>query len=328
MKLHAVIPPPAFLLLAALSLTNCSSRDNSTWQGYVEGEYLHLGAPVAGLLLKRYVNRGDSVRAGDSLYLLEGEAERASVAEAERRLAQAQAAYENLLKGRRPTELATLEAHVEQNKAALELSDAEFARRQDLFRQQVVSQAELDQIRSQRDAARAALDSATAELATARLGGREDEIRAADADRAAAQAALDRARWSLDQKTQRSPAAGIVHDTLYQPGEFVPAGAPVIALLPPENVKVRFFVPQDRLSAVAPGTPVTVSHDGGARRWTARVNYVATQPEFTPPVIYSRETRAKLVFMVEASLPADAASQLRPGQPVDVGFGNAEPTAP
>ena len=103
-----------------------------------------------------------------------------------------------------------------------------------------------------------------------------------------------------------------------RPGEFVAAGNPVVALLPPENLKVRFFVPQEKLPQIKTGGTVSVKADGAAHPFTATVNYISTQAEYTPPVIYSRETRAELVFMIEAKFsPADAA-QLRPGQPVDV----------
>jgi HlyD family secretion protein len=109
-----------------------------------------------------------------------------------------------------------------------------------------------------------------------------------------------------------------VHDTLYRSGEFVAAGNPVVVLLPPENLKVRFFVPQEKLPQIKTGGTVSVKADGAARAFSATVNYISTQAEYTPPVIYSRETRAELVFMIEAKFsPADAA-ELRPGQPVDV----------
>jgi HlyD family secretion protein len=304
------------------TLAACQRRDPHSFQGYIEGEYLHLGAPVPGLLLDLKVARGDTVKAGDRLFVLESDAEKAAVIEAQRRLVETQARYDNLLKGRRPTELAALEARMEQNSANLEFWNTEFARREQLFRGQVISSTELDQARRERDAARAALDSATAELATARLGGREDEVRAADAERAAAEASVERARWTLEQKTQHAPMSGIVHDTLYRPGEFVSVGAPVVSLLPPENIKVRFFVSQGVLSRITSGAPVHVYRDGTSEPVGAHVSYIATQPEFTPPVIYSRETRAKLVFMVEARFASTNTARLHPGQPVDVRLGS------
>ena len=131
-------------------------------------------------------------------------------------------------------------------------------------------------------------------------------------------AALDKAKWAFDQKQQFAPADATVHDTLYRQGEFVAAGNPVVVLLPPANLKVRFFVPQEKLALVKVGGTVVVKPDGAAHPLTATVNYIATQAEYTPPVIFSRETRANLVFMIEAKFSAADAADLRPGQPVDV----------
>jgi HlyD family secretion protein len=170
----------------------------------------------------------------------------------------------------------------------------------------------------QRDADQAQVAQLTADLATGKLGGREDAIRAAQAAVDAQRAAYEKAKWNFDQKQQFTPANAAVHDTLYRQGEYVAAGNPVVVLLPPENLKVRFFVPQAILPRIKTGETVYVMPDGAAHPINATINYISTQAEYTPPVIYSRETRADLVFMIEAKFsPADAAD-LRPGQPVDV----------
>jgi len=109
-----------------------------------------------------------------------------------------------------------------------------------------------------------------------------------------------------------------VDDTLYQVGEWVAAGRPVISLLPPDNIKVRFFVPEPRLAELQTGAAVEVTLDGAPAPLEARVSYIATEPEYTPPVIYSRENRARLVYMVEARFAPDASAALHPGQPVEV----------
>jgi HlyD family secretion protein len=178
-------------------------------------------------------------------------------------------------------------------KASLALSEAEFARREKLRADQgVVSAEELDQARAQRDTDAAMVESQ--------------------------QGALDKAKWSFDQKQQFAPTNAFVQDTLYRQGEWVAAGNPVVVLLPPENLKVRFFVPETALAQIKTGRSVEVSFDGASKIYSATVNYISTQAEFTPPVIYNRENRAKLVYMIEAKFsPADA-SDLRPGQPVDV----------
>ena len=134
---------------------------------------------------------------------------------------------------------------------------------------------------------------------------------------AAAGAALERADWSVAQKSQAAPRAGLVYDTLYRAGEFAGAASPVVTLLPPENIKVRFFVPEAEYAAIKAGTRVRVALSVGASL-EARVSYLSPKPEYTPPVLYNRANRSKLVFMVEALLDPAAARDLHPGQPVDV----------
>ena len=254
--------------LAAIFVAGCSSNSSNVFQGYIEGEYVYVASPLGGALTNLAVARGDEVKAGQLLFELERGSEAAAVQQAEKNLAQA--------------------------KANLALSEAEYARRQQLRNDQgVISAEELDQTRAQRDADQAQVESQTA--------------------------ALDKARWSFDQKQQFAPANAFVHDTLYRAGEWVAAGNPVIELLPPANIKVRFFVPQAALPRIKPGQTVSVTFDGGPARLFGHQSITfPRKAEFTPPVIYSQENRAKLVFMIEAKFsPADA-TDLRPGQPVDV----------
>lgn len=198
-----------------------------------------------------------------------------------------------LERGSEAAALDVAKKNLAQAKASLKLSESEFDRREKLRADQgVVSAEEFDQARAQRDADAALVESQ--------------------------QAALDKAQWSFDQKQQFAPTNAAVHDTLYRQGEWVAAGNPVVVLLPPANLKVRFFVPETELARIKTGENVSVTFDGAAHPYSATVNYISTQAEFTPPVLYNRENRAKLVFMIEAQFsPADAAD-LRPGQPVDV----------
>jgi HlyD family secretion protein len=253
--------------LAAIFVAGCSPGTADMFQGYIEGEYVYVAAPLGGALTNLAVARGDAAKAGQLLFELERGSEAAVLDQAEKNLAQA--------------------------RASLVLSEAAFDRRLQLRKDQgVISAEELDQARAQRDADQAQV--------------------------AAQTAALAKARWSFDQKQQFAPTNAPVHDTLYRQGEWVAAGNPVVVLLPPANLKARFFVPQATLPRIKPGQTVSVTFDGGPRAYPATVNYISTQAEFTPPVIYSRENRAKLVFMIEAVFsPADAAD-LRPGQPVEV----------
>jgi HlyD family secretion protein len=311
---HSVI----LAAFAALLLAGCAKNSPDSFQGYIEGEYVYVASPLGGALTNLAVTRGDSVKAGQLLFELERQSEAATLAQAEKNLAQAQAQLDDLKKGQRPTEIASLAAQIERAKADLKLAGDELARREKLDVTDVVSKEELDQARAQRDADHAQVDQLTADLETAKLGGREDAIRAAQAAVESQHAALDKAKWSFDQKQQFAPTNAAVHDTLYRQGEFVAAGNPVVVLLPPENLKVRFFVPQEKLPQIKTGGTVSVQADGVARAVSATVNYISTQAEYTPPVIFSRETRANLVFMIEAKFSATDAAELRPGQPVDV----------
>jgi HlyD family secretion protein len=301
-----------------LAFAGCSVPPSSTYHGYLEGEFVYLAPPLAGALTRLAVNRGDEVKPGQLVFSLDDTAEAAGQREAEQRLAQGRARQLNLRKGRRPSEMAALAAQLGRAQADLRLAELEFQRRRQLRENDVIAPAELDAARSRFEADQAHVAALTAELETARLGGREDEVQAAAADVEALEAALRRAQWAVDQKTQYAPTNGLVQDTLYRLGEWVAPGTPVVVLLPPQNIKVRFFVPETVVAKLRVGQNVAVTRDGVEGALKAAVSYIAPQAEFTPPVIYSQETRAKFVYLVEARFDATAASGLRPGQPVDV----------
>lgn len=308
----------ACLLLAALALTGCRPRTPSVWQGYLEGEFVHLAAPLAGRLDKLTVAKGARVDAGAELFRLEQGAELASLREAAERLRSAQSRLADLRKGPRPSELAELEARLAQARTAAELSGLELERASRLRATAVLSDDDHDRARLTHAANTTLVDETAARLATARLGARADLVAATASEADAAQAALDRAGWAVAQKSQSAPRAGLVYDTLYREGEFVAAGAPVVTLLPPENIKVRFFVPVAEFGALKAGDPLHVTLTGRPAPLEARVAYLSPKPEYTPPVLYNRENRSKLVFLVEAVFAADVARDLHPGQPAEV----------
>jgi HlyD family secretion protein len=314
---------PYLPLLALIVLAGCSKPNNDHFQGYIEGEFLRVAAPLAGQLAALPVRRGMVVPAGATLFTLEHSLESGGVAEAEQGLARATSQLADLTKGRRPTELAAVEAQLAQARAAHNLASLEFARMQKLLANQVVSRDTYDRAEAELKNTTARVDQLTAELETARLGARPDTIAAARAEVQAARERLQQARWRPDQKNQAAPQGGLVFDTFYTVGEFVPAGYPVVSLLPPGQVKLRFFVPETVVGTLKIGRPVNFSFDGDGGQHPAVISFVSPQAEYTPPVIYSRETRAQLVFLIEARPdPAEAAS-LHPGQPVDVHLGPA-----
>jgi HlyD family secretion protein len=302
--------------LVAVLLMGCEKPANDSWQGYIEGEYVLLASQNSGQLQKLYVHRGDKVEAGKPLFALEQESERAARTEAEQRLKAAQARLENLQAGRRKPEIEALRAEVGQAKAARELSAAQLAQQQKLFKGGFIAQSRLDEARTAQDRDRARVAEAEAQLRNALQPlGREAEIKAAEGDIAAAQAALAQAAWKLEQRSVAAPVSGLVQDTFFVEGEWVPAGRPVVSLLPPGNVKARFYVQETSLSGIAIGRQIQVGCDGCPAPIPGKVSFVSSQAEYTPPVLYSKESRSKLMFLVEARLEG---SGLRPGQPVDV----------
>lgn len=308
----------ALCVLAALALSGCGPDAPVAYQGYVEGEFVRVASPIAGTLVGLSVERGSSVKAGDPLFTLEQEAEQAARREAEERVRAARARLANLEKGKRPDELAAIEAQYREAEAALAFSKANFERQQQLVAQGFVSPNAVDAARSAYERDRARLAELAAQRRIGRLPARADEIRAARAEVEAAEAALAQAAWRLGQKTVAAPVPGTVQDRLYLPGEHVAAGSPVVSILPPENLKLRFFVPEPDLPAVRIGQAVAAGCDGCGEEIAATVSFISTRPEFTPPIIYSRERREKLVFLVEATVAPERASRLHPGQPVDV----------
>jgi HlyD family secretion protein len=311
--------------LAALAcFAGCHTADTGRVQGYVEGEFVYVASPFAGQLDALEVARGSQVKQGELLFVLESTAEEAAREEAERQLAQARATWEDLTKGKRPSEIQSLEAQLKQAQAALEFSDREFTRVERLISTGSVTEEEFERVRSTRDQNSQRVAQLQADLKTARLGARDDQIAAAEATVQAREAALTQAQWSLDQKRQSAPQDAEVFDTLFQEGEWVGAGKPVVALLPPENVKVRCFVPETEVSVIRKGESAKVIVDGMAEPFAGRVSFISPRAEYTPPVIYSRESRSKLVFMVELVFDRETAAKLHPGQPVDVVFEGGE----
>jgi HlyD family secretion protein len=291
-------------------------------QGYIEGEFVYVSSPLPGILRELRVQRGAQVKEGEPLFALDDVAEKATRDEAERRLAQARANLADAKKGKRTSEIDAIEAQLQQAKASLALAEKEYGRQQERYKTGANSARDFDLARTKRAEDQQTVSRLEADLATGRLGARDGPVVAAEAAVRAQEAALARADWDYSQKKQSVPQAGVVFDTLYRTGEWVAAGRPVVAILPPKNVKVRAFVPQAKLASIHMGDTFRVSVDGVADQYRAKVSFISPQSEFTPPVIYSKESRSKLVFMIEGVFEAADAEKLHPGHPVDARFGN------
>ena len=295
------------VLTAALGA--CSKPPQDHLDGYVETEPVRLAAPVAGRLMELKADLGQNLKAGDIAYRLDTDNEQLSVAEAQAR---------DLQSGKRPVELGVYEANVRAAEASLHASEVELKRQQDMHDQGFVSASTIDVLKARRDADAAQLQQMQAQLASAKLAARDQTREAAVAAVDVAKEQQAQRNWLLNQKTVTAPVAGRVEQVYYRPGEWVPAGSPVLSLLGPQAVKVRFYIPEPLLAKFPPGQTLKLRCDGCKTALDATLSYVAREAEFTPPVIYNKDNRVKLVFLAEARpLPASAAS-LRPGQPVEV----------
>ncbi len=309
---HAIAAACIFLLSA------CGPHVEPSLQGYVEGEYVRVAAPFAGTLQQLSVQRGGDVTAGAPLFTLERENELAGRRQAEQQMQAADARLANLKTGKRAPEVETVSEQLRQAMAARDLSAANLKRQESLAKSGFISSAALDDVRTKLRNDEAHVQELKAMVETARMPARPDEIRAAQADADASRQALAQADWKLGQRAVTAPANGHVSDTYFVVGDWVPAGAVVASLLPPGNVKIRFFIAEPQLGALHPGNVVRFSCDGCGDAMSATVTFISDRAEFTPPVLYSKENRAKLVYLVEAKPDAGVAVRLNPGQPVDI----------
>lgn len=306
------------LLAPALAaLLACDRGTPDTWQGYVEAEYTYVAPLDSGRIIALGVARGDQVNAGQPLFALEDDAERAARDQAAAELAQAAADLADLQKGERPEDLAIIQAQLDKARASLSLSVPRLARREKMVKGSIIGEEELDSAKAAILSDRGNIAEYEARLEEAKLPARSDKIAAAEKLVTARQAALADAAWRLSRRAETAPVAGRVEDVYYRLGETAGAAQPVVSLLAPENLKLRFFVPEPDLARLAVGQKVIVACDGCATGLTATISFIARAAEFTPPVIYSLTRREKLVFLVEAK-PDDLTQAWHPGLPVDI----------
>ncbi len=285
--------------------------------GYVEGDYVLLAPIEVAQVQSLTVRRGDQVKKGSAVAQVEDADARIAVLQAEAALAQARAQLADLKVGKRPEEIAVLEAAVKSADAQAEEAVRVRTRVEDLFKRGIATQAQMDEASTAVEVSEAAIGQAKANLAVAGLPARPEAINAAESQVKQAEQALQQARWRLSRRTIEAPAPGRIDDIIRNPGDIAGPAAPVISMLPEGAVKLTLFVPEPSFSSIEVGSMLSVGCDGCGSGLTARVSYVSPDPEFTPPVIYSLENRQKLVYLVEAR-PEGGAAALQPGQIVDV----------
>ena len=310
--------PLSLAMLALAAACSPSRVDDAPMGGYVEADLVYLAPTSAGVLQSLNVKRGDRVQRGQVLFTLESDEQALTRDAALARREKADAQLANLRKGKRPDELRAAEQQLAQAQAALVASEAALQRQQSLVAQGYVSALQLETLSAARDRDAARTRELQAQLSLAHQPARSDELAAASAEARGSVADLALARWREGQRGRSAPADAVVFDVMNRNGEFVGAGAPVVALLPAGALKLRFYVPEPDLPKAQVGREVNVACDGCGAPVAARIRWVSPQAEFTPPVIYGASSRAKLVYLVEAE--PTAGSILKPGQPVDVRF--------
>ncbi len=309
----------AVVLAAAWTLFRPRPPPPIAWQGYAEADFVKVGPTQPGLLTAVHVARGDRVVKGQPLFEQDAADDRAAVEQAHRLLQQARDQLANLLSPAKPSEIEQARANLRDAEAARDRAQEDLGRSSALLQSGSATQKTVDQQTADLRSAEAKVAAATAALSTAQAPmGRPGEIDAQESLVDSLEAALKKAQWQLDQRSVAAPEAGLVADVMAFPGETLAAGAPVVSLLPPQNIFVRFFVPEPELAHVHVGDEVAFSCDNCPADLGGNVSFISPQAEYTPPFIYSERTRSKFVFLAEARPPPSEAARLDPGEPVTV----------
>jgi HlyD family secretion protein len=272
----------AYLFALCLFMASCSRHPSGEAQGYIEGRYTYVATSVPGTLMQLLVERGTKVQAGQPLFVLQSQPESDVY----------QAAIEKLTQAKDARAAAT---------ADLQYDKLTFERNKVLVPKHAVQQSELDKSKAEYDASIA-------------------KLAEADATIAEMEANLASAKWNNDQKNINAPVDAIVFDTYYRIGEYTVANQPIVSLLAPQDIKVIFYIREKDLGGISLRDKVTVNCNGCTQAYDGQISFISPTAEYTPPVIFSNETSAKLIYRIEASFAPEVAMRLHPGQPVRVAY--------
>lgn len=304
-------------LTMLLCLAACDNKKTANYQGYVEADWIFVAPDDAGRLTSLETAEGRQIKKGDPLFSLDDRLEQAARDQAQSADHEAAAKLARLQSpDKRPEEIAVLQATVDRAKAAYEQAEKSLARQQALYNEGHASKANLDDALAMRDQTLAAWKEAQGQIVVGNMSAHDMDIAAAQQTLAMDQQALIAAQQKLDRRHLTAPVSGLVQEIYFRPGEVVPAGQPVVQLLPPDNLKLRFYVSEPELPKINQGGGIAISCDGCGSGLTGHIYFISGSSEFTPPVIFSLEERAKLVYLIEAR--PDQPEQLRVGQPVTI----------
>ena len=307
------------LLAASLGLAGCGDVQHAAQlPGYIEADITSVASPAAGKLAQLSAKEGQSVKAGDKLYVLESNREQAQLAEAQARKQQAESQTLNLSKGAREAELDSLRARLRYTKAQLAQAQTSLQKTETLLKKNFVSEVQVTSDRTNVQLAQAQVEEARASLKAAKSGARTDERAAAQALTSAAEAGVQQVQWMLQQKQVSAPINGIVQEIFVRQGEFAQPGATVLTILRQDSQRVRFFVPNDLRPRFMPGANFEVLVSGCDKPLQARITRVSARPEYTQPLMFGPEIRDRLSFLTEGALDKLGGCSVPPGTPVGV----------
>ena len=298
--------------------TSSNALSQQKYNGYIEGEFTYISAPIAGKLINIPNPKGSKINAGGLLFNLDEAPEIYLLKQVRALVLEAEANLHNIQKGLRPSEVESLRHELEAAQASVKYYRKYLSRNKKLFAQKHIHEDEIDKAIYNLESSKSLVEKYKQDIITAQLPARLNQINAAIAALNSSKAYLQQVQWKISQKQQNSPITGYIFDTYYNIGEYVPAQTPVMAILSPENTKAVFFIKEPKRGNIKLGQRINISCNNCPKHLKAEINYISNKAEYTPPIIYSDKTSAKLIYKVEASLPTHQAAKLHPGQPINV----------
>jgi HlyD family secretion protein len=287
--------------------------------GTVEATEAALGFQVPGRIAKVIPQEGDAVKTGDELAVLDRDELEARRTQAQWQLAAAKATLSEIESGARSEELAQARETV--RAATVRVSDAQrdFERAQRLLQGGAIAQEAFDKARLALDVAKSQQTQAQEQLSLVQKGPRPERREAQRALVSQSEAALRAADAGLRNASIKAPFSGVVAVRDRQPGETVAAGAPVLTIVDLTDRWIRVYIPEDRLGRIRLGQQATITSDSYADKvYSGTVSFIASQAEFTPRNVQTKQERVKLVYAVKIRITDDTNIDLKPGMPADV----------
>jgi HlyD family secretion protein len=319
-KVVAAVAAVAALSAAGVLVLWPGSPDGAVVaSGTVEATAADLGFNAPGRIAEIQVREGDVVARGQVLARLDASELEARLRAARAQVSAARAVLAELEAGARSEDVAQGRSAVRAAARRLEDATREAARARRLYEGGAISRESLDRAETAEELAAAAMDQARQQLGVLESGTRPERVAAQRAAVESAEAVARQAEAALENATILAPSDGRVTIRHREPGETAQPGLPVLTVMNPSDRWVRIHVPENQIGALSIGQAAEVTSDTfRGRTYTGRVVFIASEAEFTPRNVQTREERVKLVYAVRVQIEDDPAFELKPGMPADV----------